>query len=66
MNTSAIPMKQKFNMLAFVCLAIAMIVACSSGSNDAPQSTRWYSLHEGIKIAGEMEKKVLLYFRADW
>jgi len=42
------------------------MVACSSGSKDALQNNRWYTLDEGIKIAGEMEKKLLLYFRADW
>ena len=59
-------MKQKLNILALACLAFSLMVACSSGSKDALRNIHWYSLNEGIKIAGEMEKKVLLYFRADW
>jgi len=59
-------MRNLKNILAITCLAFSMIAACSSGSTDALQNNHWYSLDEGIKIAGEMEKKVLLYFRADW
>jgi len=59
-------MKNLKNLLAIACLAFTLMVACSSGSKDALQNNRWYTLDEGIKIAGEMEKKVLLYFRADW
>ncbi len=59
-------MKQKFKIFALACLAFPLMVACSSDSKDAFRNNSWYSLDEGIKIAGEMEKKVLLYFRADW
>jgi len=59
-------MKNLKNLLAIACLAFTLMVACSSDSTDALQNNRWYTLDEGIKIAGEMEKKVLLYFRADW
>ena len=59
-------LKQKFNTFAAVCLTMALIGACSSGSTDALQKIHWYSLDEGIKKAVETEKKFILYFRADW
>ncbi len=59
-------MKQKLNIIVLSCLAFTLMVACSSDSKALQKNIRWYSLEEGIKIAGESERKVFLYFRADW
>jgi hypothetical protein len=66
MIPSPFSMKQQLNIIVLSCLAFALTVACSSDSKALQKNIRWYSLKEGIKIAGERERKVFLYFRADW
>lgn len=66
MIPSRFPLGQKLNRIVFSWLAFTLLVACSSDSKALDRKIRWYSLEEGIKIAGEREKKLFLYFRADW
>ena len=59
-------MKQKLKMIAMTCMAFALIAACSNDLTDAVQSISWYTLDDGIKSAKQSDKKIFLYFRADW
>jgi hypothetical protein len=59
-------MKHKLKIFIIAYMALAFMVACSSDSTDAPQNIRWYSLNDGLIVASELDKKVLVYFWAKW
>jgi hypothetical protein len=59
-------MKHKLKIFIIVYMLLALMTACSSDSTDAPQNIRWYSLDDGLIVASELDKKMLLYFWAKW
>jgi len=59
-------MKQKIKIFIISYILIALMMACSSDPTDAPKNVRWYSLDDGLMVAGKLDKKVLLYFWAKW
>lgn len=59
-------MKKTFEIVTIALMIPALMAACSSDTMDAAHKIRWYSMGEGLVAAGESDKKVFLYFRADW
>jgi len=59
-------MKQKLKIFIITGLALALMMACSSDPPDTSQNVRWYSLDDGLRLAGALDKKVFLYFWAKW
>ncbi len=59
-------MKQKLKIFIIAYMTLALMMACSSDPTNAPQNIRWYSLDDGLLVASELDKKVLLYFWAKW
>jgi hypothetical protein len=59
-------MKQKLKIFIIAGIALVLMMACSSDPTDTPQNIRWYSLDDGLMVAGKLDKKVFVYFWAKW
>ena len=59
-------MKLKSKTYITVFFILNLLSACSYQTPNALNNITWHSLDEGIKRAAELNKKVFIYFRADW
>ena len=60
-------MNRRCIVIAAASLLIPMLLSC--GSQDSVNSLAnfgWYAYDAGLRQAGASEKKIFLYFRADW
>jgi len=56
----------KSKILIITCVILNVLFACSNQTASALNNINWNSLAEGVKKAADSDKKVFIYFRADW
>lgn len=49
-----------------VLIFFLLLPACSSNQEASSGVISWQTYGEGLQAAGTQDKKVFLYFRADW